>query len=195
MACCHAGYLPRSITLSNTMTPLMPINQSPRLMLEGDLDAVISLQTTCYGPEFHEPKASFASKLLAAPDSCWVLQGPSGLLAYLVCLPIERDRLPALHSPDWRSSPAPDWLYLHDLAIHPDARGAGLAKLMLLRATELAQTLGLPSMGLIAVQGSVPFWGRHGFEPILDKGSQISEAKLASFGEGATFMLRRTITS
>lgn len=177
------------------MTPLMPINQPPRLMLKGDLDAVISLQTTCYGPGFHEPKASFASKLQAAPESCWVMPGPSGLRAYLVCLPIEGDRLPALHSPDWRRPPAPDWLYLHDLAIHPDARGGGLAKLMLQRATELAQTLGLTSMGLIAVQGSVPFWRRHGFEPVAGKASQISEAKLASFGEGATFMLRRTIGS
>lgn len=174
------------------MTPLMPINMPPRLMLEGDLDAVISLQTTCYGAEFHEPKASFASKLRSAPESCWVMPGPSGLLAYLVCLPIKGDQLPALHSPDWHSAPDPDWLYLHDLAIHPDARGAGLAKLMLLRATELARTRGLASMGLIAVQGSVPFWRRHGFEPAV---GQISEAKLASFGEGATFMLRRNITS
>lgn len=195
MACCHAWCIPRSITLPNPMKPLMPINQSPRLMLEGDLDAVISLQTTCYGLEFNEPKASFASKLLAAPESCWVMPGPSGLLAYLVCLPIEGDRLPALHSPDWTRPADPNWLYLHDLAIHPDARGTGLASLMLQRATELAQALALASMGLVAVQGSVPFWRRHGFEPVGGSANQISEAKLASFGDGATFMLRRTITS
>lgn len=177
------------------MTPLMSINPSPRLMLEGDLDAVIKLQTTCYGLEFHEPKASFASKLLAAPESCWVVPGPSGLLAYLVCLPIDGDRLPVLHSPDWIRSDNPDWLYLHDLAIHPDARGAGLAGLMLQKATELAQAHGLRAMGLIAVQGSVPFWRRHGFEPVVGTAHQISEAKLASFGDGATFMLRRTTTS
>lgn len=171
----------------------MPINNPPRLMLEGDLDAVIRLQSTCYSREFHEPKVAFASKLKAAPDSCWVIHGPDGLLAYLVCLPIEGDQLPALHAPDWRKPANPDWLYLHDLAIHPDARGMGLASLMLSRATELAQTRKLASMGLIAVQDSVPFWRRYGFEPVTCATIHISEEKLASFGKEATFMLRRSI--
>lgn len=174
------------------MTPLMPINNPPRLMQEEDLDAVIHLQSTCYSREFHEPKAAFASKLAAA-DSCWVVQGPCGLLAYLVCLPIEGDQLPALHAPDWRQSDNPDWLYLHDLAIHPDARGGGVAQAMLLRANDLAKSRKLATVGLIAVQDSAPFWRRHGFEPASGAASQISAAKLASFGKDATFMLRRNI--
>lgn len=183
----------RLLQFQTDMPPLMPINNPPRLMLEGDLDAVIHLQSTCYSSEFHEPKAAFASKLMAAPDSCWVMPGPRGLLAYLVCLPIEGDQLPALHAPDWRKPCNPDWLYLHDLAIHPDARGMGLANSMLFRANELAQTRKLASMGLIAVQDSVPFWRRHGFEPVTGAAAQISVDKLASFGKEATFMLRRTI--
>lgn len=171
----------------------MPINNQPRLMQEGDLDAVIRLQSTCYSNEFHEPKAAFASKLKAAPDSCWVMHGPGGLQAYLVCLPIAGSQLPALHAPDWHKPANPDWLYLHDLAIHPDARGMGLASLMLSKANELAESRRLASMGLIAVQDSVPFWRRYGFEPVTGAAAQISEGKLASFGKEATFMLRRTI--
>lgn len=164
-------------------------------MQEADLDAVIGLQMACYDREFHEPKSSFASKLFAAPDSCWVAAGPQGLLAYLVCLPIEGDGLPALHAPQWRKPLHPDWLYVHDLAIHPQARGTGLASAMLQQATALARDQHLATMGLIAVQGSVPFWHRHGFEPARTPIAQGMAAKLASFGEGAVFMLRHSIDS
>ncbi|MBI2731813.1 MAG: GNAT family N-acetyltransferase [Aquabacterium sp.] len=177
------------------MTSSLPTRQPPRAMQEDDLDAVIELQKVCYSAEFHEPKSSFASKLRAAPDSCWVAAGPDRLLAYLVCLPIEGDALPALHAPDWCKPHQPDWLYLHDLAIHPDARGTGLARAMLHQATTAAHSQGLSTMGLIAVQGSVPFWSRHGFAPATAPVAQLMAKKLDSFGEDAVFMLRQGIAS
>lgn len=164
-------------------------------MQEADIDAVIGLQMACYSGEFHEPKSSFAAKLRAAPDSCWVAAGPEGLLAYLVCLPIEGDALPALHAPQWHKAHHPDWLYVHDLAIHPQARGTGLASAMLQLAAAAARSQKLATMGLIAVQGSVPFWRRHRFEPATTPIAPGMVSKLASFGEGAVFMLRHSIDS
>lgn len=172
------------------MTSHLPPASTPRLMREHDLPAVISLQSQCYRPEFHEPEAAFASKLRAAPESCWVQEGPEGLQAYMVCLPMEGGTLPALHAPDWHRPPNPDWLYLHDLAIHPAMRAQGLAGLMVGRANELALQQKMAFVGLIAVQGSQPFWARHGFDSGA-KASWVPPEKLASFGEGATFMLRR----
>lgn len=164
-------------------------------MQEADLDSVIGLQTVCYRSEFHESKSSFASKLFAAPDSCWVAPGPTGLLAYLARLPIEWGALPSLHSLQWHRPHRPDWLFIHDLAIHPQARGTGLASAMLQQATAAARIQNLSTMSLIAVQGWVPFWRRHGFEPATAPTVQGLAAKLASFGEGAVFMLRHSIDS
>lgn len=160
-------------------------------MREHDLDAVLNLQSACYGSEFREPKNAFAAKLRGAPESCWVCDVPEGLLAYLVCLPVKGAQLPALHAPLWHTSANPEWLYLHDLAIHPSARGQGVATRMLKGAHEFALRQNLAWVGLIAVQGSVPFWRQHGFECEEHGAPRVSADKLATFGQGATFMLRR----
>lgn len=173
------------------MTSFIPSFHTARTMQTSDLDAVISLQSTCYAPQFHEPKQAFAAKLNAAPASAWVIDGPSDLWAYLVCLPIDGDELPALHATEWHPPPHPQWLYLHDLAIHPDARGAGLAGVLLSKAHELAFSQGWLAVGLIAVQDSVAFWRKQGFEPAELPSPLIRAEKLASFGKEATFMLRR----
>lgn len=163
-------------------------------MRQDDLDAVISLQSTCYSAQFHEPRQAFAAKLHASPACAWVLDGPNGLLAYLVCLPIEGDQLPALHATECYPSPTPQWLYLHDLAIHPDARGQGLADLMLDQARALALREAWEALGLIAVQDSVNFWRRQGFETVAMPSRYIATDKLLSFGKEATFMLQRVKT-
>lgn len=173
------------------MASFIPFPPTARDMHTSDLDAVISLQSTCYAHQFREPKQAFAAKLNAVPASAWVVDGPSGLWAYLVCLPIEGDQLPALHATEWHTPPSPQWLYLHDLAIHPDARGAGLAGVLLSKAHELAFSQGWQALGLIAVQDSHAFWRKQGFEPAELPSPLIHADKLASFGKEATFMLRR----
>lgn len=159
-----------------------------RAMRHDDLGAVLALQHQCYVPAFHEPLAAFASKLTAAPDSCWVAQDEQArVCAYLVCVPVEGPALPALHAPDHRPARAPDWLYLHDMAIAPFARGLGLAPRLLAHALTYAREAGLARVGLIAVQDSCGFWQKQGFE--ADRGSpSVPPDKLATFGPDAVFM-------
>ena len=44
-----------------------------RPLQAADLDAVLRLQSTCYGPDFVEPAEAFASKLreTAVLQTCW----------------------------------------------------------------------------------------------------------------------------
>ncbi len=154
-----------------------------------DLPAVLALQARCYAPEFHEPHDAFASKLQASPRSCWVLAGRDGLLAYLVSLPIEGDQLPKLHARTCPYPARPDWLYVHDMAVAPEARGSGASTLLLGEAFGLARSLALPQAGLIAVQGSLPYWVKQGFRPVVAD-SRVERDKLASFGADARFMVR-----
>lgn len=159
-----------------------------RAMRHDDLGAVLALQHQCYVPAFHEPLAAFASKLTAAPDSCWVAQDEQArVCAYLVCVPVEGPALPALHAPDHAPAHAPDWLYLHDMAIAPFARGLGLAPRLLANAQTYAREAGLGCIGLIAVQDSSGFWQKHGFK--ADRASRrVPPDKLATFGTDAVFM-------
>lgn len=83
----------------------------------------------------------------------------------------------------------PDCLYLHDLAVLPQHRGNGISHMLLAAALELAKAQQLNQMALIAVQGSVSFWQSQGFTTVMSPHPTI-QTKLASYGEGATFMHR-----
>lgn len=157
-----------------------------------DLDAVLALQQRCYGVDFLEHRDAFAAKL-AVTDGlacCWMARRDDGEpLAYAVSLPVCEDTLPALDAPRCERPVQPTLLYLHDMAVAPEARSLGLASRLLARLTERALALNLPQMGLVAVQGSVPYWQRQGFaEPAAL--APALRAKLASFGADARFLLQ-----
>lgn len=162
-----------------------------RPMTPRDLPGVLAVQQRCYAPDFLEPPASFASKLDGAADTCWVAADDTGapewVHAYLVCLPVDTHSLPALHAAQWRRPAQARWLYLHDLAVGPQARGQAMGPRLVAQARQKAQALGLQQLVLVAVQDSVGFWSRLGFaEQPLPTG--VAGDKLASFGAQARFM-------
>lgn len=164
-----------------------------RPMTLTDLPGVLAVQQRCYAPAFHEPAVAFASKLSGSPGTCWVATRAPGtsveadVQAYLVCLPVDADSLPALHAPRWHPPASAQALYLHDLAVSPAAQGQALAPRLVAQAREQAREMGLSQMVLVAVQGSEGFWQRQGFaERPLPEGTPAD--KLASFGAGARFM-------
>ncbi len=157
-----------------------------------DLDAVLALQQRCYGVEFLERREAFAAKLAATEGlaCCWIARGDDGApLAYAVSLPVCEATLPALDAPHCERPASPSLLYLHDMAVAPEARSLGLAARLLAQLKARSQALGLPQMGLVAVQGSVPYWQRQGFAepPVLAPGLA---AKVASFGADARFLVQ-----
>lgn len=158
-------------------------------MTPADLDAVLALQRRCYGVGFLERREAFAAKLAATAglDCCWIARRDGEPLAYAVSLPACEATLPALDAPRCERPAAPTLLYLHDMAVAPEARSLGLAGRLLARLAGRARALGLPRMGLVAVQGSLPYWQRQGFaEPAALPGALA--AKLASFGPEARFL-------
>ncbi|MFT7772875.1 GNAT family N-acetyltransferase [Roseateles sp.] len=164
-------------------------------MTPADLDAVLALQQRCYGVGFLERREAFAAKLAvtAGLECCWIARRPAsegGMpLAYAVSLPVCDETLPALDALHCERSAAPTLLYLHDMAVAPEARSLGLAARLLSRLAERARALGLARLGLVAVQGSVPYWQRQGFAEPAELSAGLS-AKLASFGAQARFMDR-----
>jgi len=156
-----------------------------------DLDAVLALQQRCYGVGFLERREAFAAKLAVAQglECSWMARRDGEPLAYAVSLPVCEATLPALDSPHCERPAAPVLLYLHDMAVAPEARSLGLAARLLARITERARALQLPRIGLVAVQGSVPYWQRQGFVEPMQSSAALAN-KLASFGEDARFLTR-----
>jgi len=160
-------------------------------MTPADLDAVLALQQRCYGVGFLERREAFAAKLAATEGlgCCWMARQDGKPLAYAVSLPACEAALPALDAPHCEAPSAPTLLYLHDMAVAPEARSLGLATLMLAHLQERAWALGLTRLALVAVQGSLPYWQRQGFVEPAGMSAGLG-AKLATFGAGARFLTR-----
>jgi ribosomal protein S18 acetylase RimI-like enzyme len=130
-------------------------------------------------PEFPESDAVFAERLALWPGGCLVADGPEGVAGYAVSHPwIEGS--PALDSLVGALPDRPDFCYVHDVAIRPQARGRGLGAAVVPILAAQARALGLP-MSLVAIYGAEVFWGRHGFR---------ATGPAPAYGPGALRMVR-----
>lgn len=155
----------------------------------GDLPAVMRIQAQCYTAIVPESLASMSAKQQHAPHTCHAAWRRGALVGYLLSLPVRGLALPALDSPACTIDPAADALYLHDLALAPAARGSGAGQALVARALAVGAQRGLRRALLVAIQGSVPYWARLGFEPLAPPTPDV-RAKLASYGADARLMQR-----
>lgn len=169
------------------MRPLSPPDIRP--LAPADMAAVMRIQALCYSAITPESAGSMGAKRAAAPQACFGAWRGARLLGYLLAVPVRWPALPPLDHPVCEVPAQADTLYLHDLALSPQARGSGAGAALVAAALAAGRRLGLAGAALVAIQGSGPYWQRHGFaarapvEPAL-------AAKLASYGTDARLMRR-----
>lgn len=154
-----------------------------------DLADLLAVQLACYGEGFVESGDVFARRL-ASPANCSLVLDQGGkVCAYLAAYRSVRGKVTPLHG-DFVVVPAADTLYLHDMAVLPTCAGQGLARALLAPLWERAVQEGLRHTALVSVQGSQGYWARHGYaEQVLQ--DAVQRQRLATYGEGATYMVRR----
>ena len=140
-----------------------PLPARWRPMAESDLSDVASIADRVH-PAFPEDPAIFAERHHLHPEGCWVLDRDDGPAGYLVSHPWRTGAVPALNALLGRLPPQPDLFYIHDLALLPAARGSGAPRPIVERIARHARDQGLAQMALVAVNGSIPFWRRFGFQ-------------------------------
>ena len=164
------------------------------------LDGVMAVQACAYGPTLVEAADVLGSKLRAPGGTSWgafavgaapahapsAPGAPATLCAYAIAhalapgAPLVWNKLLTADR-----APAPgDWLYVHDIAIHPDWAGAGLAARLLAQVLDAGRRLALTRAMLVAVQGADAYWARHGFV------AQPAPMAVQGFGDGAVWMAR-----
>ncbi|MDB5371818.1 MAG: family N-acetyltransferase [Belnapia sp.] len=159
-------------------------------MTRADLPWVLALAGLLH-PEHPESAAVFAERLALAPGFCRVLPGGAGYaIAHPWASPEDGAAPPPLDSLLGRLPLAPNALHLHDIALHPMARGAGRAAAVVAALLEVAAAQGLREASLIAVAGKAGYWAGLGFRPA---GWPPSPA-LASYGAGALAMVRPLVS-
>ncbi|MBB5772765.1 ribosomal protein S18 acetylase RimI-like enzyme [Brevundimonas vesicularis] len=158
-----------------------------RPMRPKDIDAVVEVARLSF-PDHFEDRACFQNRLALYPRGCFVLEGGDGAArGYLIAYPWKAESAPPLNTVIEGLPAEPDLIYLHDLALHPEARGGGVTGAIVERLAEQATEDGWPAIALVAVNDAVGFWSRHGF---VEQPAEAMAAKLASYGADARYMLR-----
>lgn len=161
-------------------------------MGRADLPAVMAIQRACYGEAFMESAELFERRLAAAPHTGWVMSDAlSQVGAYLSAYPSQLHALTALHGDFAPAGARADTLYLHDLAVHPQAHGQGLGPRLVQHALAQGADCGWPHAALVSVQGSQPFWQRLGFVVTALKDAPQQEL-LRGYATDAVYMVRST---
>lgn len=157
-----------------------------RQMHSADLDAVIAIAGRVH-PAFPEEREIFADKLCLHAAGALVLESGAAVAGYCFAHPWHGNQPAPLNTLLGTLPASADALYLHDLALLPETQGTGAGTAALAILLAKAASLHLDRLCLVAVNGSIPYWSRHGFV-VTD--SPALRTKLASYGAEARFMVR-----
>lgn len=159
-----------------------------RPMTAADLDAVAALAVIAF-PDHFEGRDCFESRLALNPRGCFVLAGQAGVpTGYLVAYPWTAGSAPALNLVIPALPADAEVMYLHDLVLHPAVRGRGWTAPIVERLAAEAKAAGWPALALVAVNDAARFWEGRGFSVVE---TPALTAKLAGYGPGARYMVRR----
>jgi len=155
-----------------------------RAMREADVAAVLAVQAACYPPAMREAEDVVRARLLAAAPTTLVACLQGAVRGYAFAYPSRLGRVTPLGA-RYTLPAAPDTLYLHDLAVAPEAHGRGLAQALLAGLFARARDAGLRHAALVAVLDAQAFWSARGYRPDTAAGPG-----LASYPGPAVYMTR-----
>lgn len=158
-----------------------------RAAMPSDLPTISKIADQVH-PSLPEAPSIFAERHRLFPTGIRLLERDGEALGYLISHPWRANIVPRLNSLLHDIPSGADTFYLHDLALLPTARGAGAARVIVEEMADQARATGFPSMSLVAVNWSAPFWEHLGFRS-MDVPALAD--KLGSYDEGARFMVRK----
>lgn len=169
------------------MTDTVPINNLAwRQMTLADLKQVCQIAEIVH-PDFPEDAAAFQDRIEVFPAGALVLDQDGELVGYSFSHPWMAQEIPALNSKLGQLPAKVGTYYLHDVAILPQARALGAARRLMDKLFQLTQDNRFDSVSLVAVNGSQPYWEKHGFRVI--EAEELQE-KLHTYSEDACFMIK-----
>lgn len=158
-----------------------------RSMTEADIDGVVTVARQSF-PDHFESRACFENRLAICPAMSFVLaDADDAVRGYLFAYPWKGETAPPLNTLIEAIPADADRVYLHDLALNPEARGGGHTRAIVERLVDQARTEGWTTMSLVAVNDATAFWQQMGFQPVT---SPALAEKLASYGDDARYMVR-----
>lgn len=159
-----------------------------RKMDAADLGDVVRVARLAF-PDHFEAPACFAERFALYPRGCFTLAAAGEVVGYLIAYPWTAGSAPPLNSLIQALPEAATVLYLHDLALHPAARGSGHTAPVVETLVRQAREDGWDTIALVAVNQATGFWEKLGFAVVSEP---AMSSKLASYGADAAYMTRTT---
>jgi ribosomal protein S18 acetylase RimI-like enzyme len=159
-------------------------------MSADDLPPVLAIAEKAH-PAFPEDRSVFAERLRLYPAGCLAFHTGTNVAGYAVSHPWRALDPPALNSRLGALPGDPETYYIHDIALLPELRRTGAAALAVAWMLAQAGKEKLATASLVAVNGSMGFWGRHGFHEVGDDNDAVLARKLRGYSHAAAFMIRQ----
>ncbi len=172
-------------------------------MKESDLAGVCRIASLCH-PDFPEEDAVLEEKFRLSPLSCFVFSDgnpasgnisdlspvsrTSAIYGYCLAHPFKTNSIPALDRLLHKLPEKCDTLYIHDLALLPEAQGGGNGKKAVELLVAVAEREKLETLSLVAVHGAQVFWQKTGFKTV-DVSKEMKQ-KLLTYSEDSSYMTR-----
>jgi len=155
-----------------------------RPMQPADLALVEEMADVIHEDHPEDP-AVFAERQQLSPGGCLILEVDGKPMGYALTHPWKYGNPPALDVMLGEIPADADCYHIHDVALLQTARGTGAAKAGVEAVIAHAKELGFRQMTLVAVNDTVPFWSRFGFQ--IDESPALA-AKLATYAGQARHM-------
>lgn len=161
-----------------------------RPLIVSDLPAVEAIAKIVH-PDFPKDGAVFAEQQRLYPDGTRLLELDGVPAGYVLSHPWHFKQLPELNALPGAVPEYANTYYIHDLVLLNKARGTGAAAKIVGEIQRHARGRGFANMSLVAVNGSVPFWHKHGFRAVAPSALAAElVAKLNSYEAAARFMVK-----
>lgn len=157
-----------------------------RQMTTFDLPALEAIAAKVH-PHFFERVEVLAEKQLLYRPGASLLEIGERATGYVLSHPWRTGTLPKLDTLLEALPTEPDTYYIHDLALLPVARRIGAAAEIIAALEKHARALELPTLSLVAVNNSQPYWENQGFAVVEDPNLY---AKLLSYEADARYMVK-----
>ena len=161
-------------------------------MKQSDLADVCRIASLCH-PDFPEEDAVLEEKFNLSPLSCFILSdnesSTASVFGYCLAHPYKLNSIPALDQLLHKLPEKCNTLYIHDLALLPEAQGGGNGKKAVELLVAVAERENFNKLSLVAVHGAQLFWQKNGFK--LVKVSEMLKQKLLTYSEDARYMVQQ----
>lgn len=158
-----------------------------RAATAADIGDILAIQVGAH-PLMQERAEVFLDKLALFPAGCRVLASSTGVVGYAIAHLWKLGDIPKLDTVIGTALADPNCVYIHDVALRPEARRNGAARAFAEEMAELARRQGLAALALVSVYGTVPIWQACHFRVVDDP---MLAGRLAPYGEAARYMVRR----